>query len=189
MSFCAKFWHFDRRLHFFTHFYVYFGRNLKLKSFNSTKPAIHRNLIAQNYRIVNTGWSQYICQNIHYKRTLVTVLQKLTISDINNTQNSKLSVANYVILSVQILCTAQLAQTVVICLLHWPSSEAIYVWQLHHLHHSNKHSFCLASKVKPTNTLHLNIMVYIYYCMTGRAIWGHIQLEGGSIGPTEGRDN
>ena len=25
--------------------------------------------------------------------------------------------------------------------------------------------------------------------MTERAIWGNIQLEGGSIGPTEGRDN
>ena len=34
-----------------------------------------------------------------------------------------------------------------------------------------------------------NIIIYIYYCMTGRAIWGNIQLEGGSIGPTEGRDN
>ena len=31
--------------------------------------------------------------------------------------------------------------------------------------------------------------LHIYYCMTGRAIWGNIQLEGGSIGPTEGRDN
>ena len=29
----------------------------------------------------------------------------------------------------------------------------------------------------------------IYYCMTGRAIWENIQLDGGSIGPTEGRDN
>ena len=25
--------------------------------------------------------------------------------------------------------------------------------------------------------------------MSGRAMWGNIQLEGGSIGPTEGRDN
>ena len=32
-------------------------------------------------------------------------------------------------------------------------------------------------------------IVYIYYCMTGRAIWGNIQFEAGSIGPTEGRDN
>jgi len=31
--------------------------------------------------------------------------------------------------------------------------------------------------------------INIYYCTTGRAIWGNIQLEGGSIGPTEGRDN
>ena len=29
----------------------------------------------------------------------------------------------------------------------------------------------------------------IYYCMTGRAIWGNIQLEGGSIGPSAARDN
>ena len=27
------------------------------------------------------------------------------------------------------------------------------------------------------------------YCTTGRAMWGNIQLEGGGIGPTEGRDN
>ena len=27
------------------------------------------------------------------------------------------------------------------------------------------------------------------YCMTGRAIQGNIQFEGGSIGPTAGRDN
>ena len=32
-------------------------------------------------------------------------------------------------------------------------------------------------------------ILYIYYCTTGRAIWGNIQLEGGSIGPTEGRDD
>ena len=32
-------------------------------------------------------------------------------------------------------------------------------------------------------------IVYIYYCMTGRAIWENIQLDGGIIGPTEGRDN
>ena len=31
--------------------------------------------------------------------------------------------------------------------------------------------------------------IYIYYCMTGRAIWGNIQLEGGSIGPSAARDN
>ena len=29
----------------------------------------------------------------------------------------------------------------------------------------------------------------IYYCMTGRGIWGNIQLEGGSIGPSAARDN
>ena len=29
----------------------------------------------------------------------------------------------------------------------------------------------------------------IYYCTTGRAIRGNIQLKGGIIGPTEGRDN
>ena len=28
-----------------------------------------------------------------------------------------------------------------------------------------------------------------YYCMTGRSIWGNIQFEGGSIGPTVRRDN
>ena len=33
-----------------------------------------------------------------------------------------------------------------------------------------------------------NCNINIYYCMNGRAIWGNIQLEGGSIGPTEGRD-
>ena len=32
-------------------------------------------------------------------------------------------------------------------------------------------------------------VIHIYYCMSGRVIWGNIQLEGGSIGPTEGRDN
>ena len=31
--------------------------------------------------------------------------------------------------------------------------------------------------------------INIYYCMTGRAIQGNIQFEGGSIGPTAGRDN
>ena len=35
----------------------------------------------------------------------------------------------------------------------------------------------------------MNCEIYIYYCMTGRAIWENIQLDGGSIGPTEGRDN
>ena len=32
-----------------------------------------------------------------------------------------------------------------------------------------------------------NYAINIYYCMSRRAIWGNIQLEGGSIGPTEGR--
>ena len=31
--------------------------------------------------------------------------------------------------------------------------------------------------------------VHMYYCMTGRAIWRNIQLEGGSIGPSAARDN
>ena len=35
----------------------------------------------------------------------------------------------------------------------------------------------------------LQVTLYIYYCMSGRAIWGNIQLEGGSIGPTGGKDN
>ena len=29
------------------------------------------------------------------------------------------------------------------------------------------------------------VKLNIYYCTTGRAIWGNIQLEGGNIGPTE----
>ena len=40
-----------------------------------------------------------------------------------------------------------------------------------------------------TNCSTSTMVIYIYYCTTGRAIWGNIQLEGGSIGPTEGRDN
>ena len=35
----------------------------------------------------------------------------------------------------------------------------------------------------------LSYGINIYYFTTERAIWGNIQLEGGSIGPTEGRDN
>ena len=31
--------------------------------------------------------------------------------------------------------------------------------------------------------------IHIYYCMTGRAIWGNIQFEAGSIGPSAARDN
>ena len=31
--------------------------------------------------------------------------------------------------------------------------------------------------------------INIYYCMTGRAIWGNIQFEAGSIGPSAARDN
>ena len=34
-----------------------------------------------------------------------------------------------------------------------------------------------------------DMVIYIYYCTTGRATWGNIQFKGGSIGPTEGRDN
>ena len=33
------------------------------------------------------------------------------------------------------------------------------------------------------------IAIHIYYCMTGRAIWGNIQFEAGSIGPSAARDN
>ena len=36
--------------------------------------------------------------------------------------------------------------------------------------------------------LHI-LIINIYYCMSGRAIWENIKLEGGSIGPTEVRDN
>ena len=31
--------------------------------------------------------------------------------------------------------------------------------------------------------------IHIYYCMTGRAIWGDIQFEIDRISPTEGRDD
>ena len=37
--------------------------------------------------------------------------------------------------------------------------------------------------------LYYSLQVYIYYFMTGSAIWGNIQFEGGSIGPTAGRVN
>ena len=50
--------------------------------------------------------------------------------------------------------------------------------------------FCLINK-PPFSTVHVHVhtQVCIYYCMSGRAIWGNIQLEGGSIGPTKGRYN
>ena len=47
----------------------------------------------------------------------------------------------------------------------------------------------LISKSAITTYCTLKCALNIYYCMTGRAIWGNIQFEGGSIGPTAGRDN
>jgi len=43
--------------------------------------------------------------------------------------------------------------------------------------------------VHDTVSLEPIVLINIYYCTTGRAILGNIQLEGGSIGRTEGRDN
>ena len=37
--------------------------------------------------------------------------------------------------------------------------------------------------------IHVWPIVDIYYCTTGRAIWGNIQFEAGSIGPSAARDN
>ena len=34
-----------------------------------------------------------------------------------------------------------------------------------------------------------NVCYILYYCTTGRAIWGNIQFEAGSISPSAARDN
>jgi len=47
-------------------------------------------------------------------------------------------------------------------------------------------SHCIMNNFYKDNCMLVN---KLYYCTTGRAIWGNIQLEGGSIGPTEGREN
>jgi len=64
-----------------------------------------------------------------------------------------------------------------------PSHKALALWVSCH---------CWCSLVLETPVLlayFSRSSVHIYYCTTGRAIWRNIQLEGGSIGPTEGRDN